>query len=90
MTAKMALVAVVPVAYAAATVPDLALDFEPTQLVFRADSGSYTFSFDGVEDHGLVRATDTYPLIIWTRQKKVWVKQSGGAAAARLAAYTTA
>jgi len=89
MSAKMAVVAVVPAAYAAPTAPDLDLGFQPDQFVFRSDSGNFIFSFDGVEDHGLVKATDTYPLVIWTKQRKLWVKQSGGASAARLAAYTS-
>ena len=90
MSAKMVTVAVVPATYAAASAPDVDLGFEPTQILFRADSGNFLFSFDGVEDHGLVRATDTFPVVLWVKQRKVWVKQSGGAAAARVMAYTTA
>ena len=89
MSAAMKVVGVVPAAYAAVTAPDFDIGFEPTQLVFRSDSGNFTFSFDGVEDHGLVKATDTYALILWVKQRKVWVKQSGGAAAARMAAYSS-
>lgn len=88
MPAKMEVVAVVPAAYAAASAPNMDFGFEPDQLVFRSDSGNFFFSFDGVTDHGQVRATDTYPLVIWSKQKKIWVRQSGGAAAARLAGYT--
>lgn len=88
MSAKMSTVAVVPVNYAAITVPDLDLGFEPTQLILRATSGSFIFSFDGVEDHGMVKTTDLYPLTLLCKFKKVWVKQSGGAAAAVLSGYT--
>jgi len=87
MSANMAVVAVVPAAYT--LVPDLDIGFQPDQLVFRADSGNFFFSFDGVVDHGLVKAADTSPLVIWTKQRKIWVKQSGGAAAARVMAYTS-
>ncbi len=88
MSAKMEVVAVVPAAYAAATAPNMNFEFEPDAIHLRADSGNFIFSFDGVNDHGLVKATDTFPVIIWSKQKKVWVKQSGGAAAARISGYT--
>lgn len=89
MSAKMTVVAVVPAAYSAITAPEHDAEFVPTQIHLRADAGNFLFSFDGTNDHGLVKAADTNPVVIWTKQQKVWVKQSGGAAAARIASYTT-
>lgn len=76
----------VPAAYAAS--PEVSLDFEPDVLVFRSTAGDYFYSFDGVNDHGMVNNADATQLVIPTKRKKVWFKQNGGAATARLSAVT--
>ena len=75
----------VPASYA--TAPNADLTFVPDTLVFRSEAGNYFFSFDGVNDHGRVVSTDPN-LIISVQRRKVWFKQDGGAATARVSAYT--
>jgi len=70
------------------TAPDISLSFQPDQFVFRADSGDFLLSFDGVNDHGLVKAADLVPLYVFCKNKKVWFKQSGGASTARTMCFT--
>lgn len=92
----------VPAAYVAAT-PDVDLSdippsaapptinrasFVPDYWIFRAVAGNYFYSFDGINDHGMVNAADTVPLKIPCKARKVWTKQNGGAATARLQAFT--
>lgn len=76
----------VPAAYTLLT-PDVSLPFDPDQTIFRATAGNYFYSFDGVNDHGMVN-TGEAALIILSKRRKVWLKQNGGAATARIAAHT--
>lgn len=87
MSAFLSSAITVPAAYA--TSPDVSLDFEPDTLMFRAVSGNFFFSFDGVNDHGMVNAADSGQLVLPTKRKKVWLKQNGGASTARVGAITT-
>jgi hypothetical protein len=77
---------VTPAVYSAD--PSVSLDFVPDFWLLRSDAGNYTFSFDGVTDHGLVKAADLY-LNVPTKRTKMWLKQSGGAATARVSAFST-
>jgi hypothetical protein len=79
-----------PIATAAAyaATPDVSLDFTPDFWLLRSDAGNYFFSFDGVTDHGLIKAADLY-LNVPTKRTKMWLKQSGGAATARVSAFST-
>lgn len=77
----------VPASYP--TAPNIELAFEPDTLLFRSEAGNYFFSFDGVNDHGRVISTDPN-LSLNTKRRKVWFRQDGGAATARLSAITYA
>lgn len=87
MSAFLSSALTVPAAYTAN--PDVNLAFEPDQVIFRATAGNYFYSFDGVEDHGMVNNGEA-ALIILSKRRKVWLKQNGGAATARIAAHTVA
>lgn len=76
-----------PAAYP--TQPNVTVPFEPTQMIFRAESGGFLFSFDGVQDHGHCLATDTFVLKLDVKLRKVWIKQdAGGASDARFGAFS--
>lgn len=71
------------------TVADVVLTFEPDQIILKADSGTFLFSFDGVNDHGKLASTEGF-ITIATKRKQIWLKQSGGASTARVMAFTLA
>jgi hypothetical protein len=78
-----------PAAYAAASSPDVAATFIPDYWVLTYISGGDTyFSFDGVNNHGRVRATFTAPLVLRSKGVKLWVKQVAGAASVGIGAAT--
>lgn len=77
---------VTPASYA--TNPDISLDFDPDTWFFRSDSGDYKVSFDGVQDHLLIKAADTFPTVLSLRRRKAWFKQSGGASTARVGVFS--
>lgn len=87
MPAFMSAALTVPASYSAA--PDVALQFLPDELIIRAVSGNFFYSFDGVNDHGMLNSTDA-PQLLFTKRTKIWFKQNGGAATARLSALTIA
>lgn len=86
MSAFLSTAIAVPAAYAAT--PEVSLEFTPDSLQLRSTVGNFFYSFDGVNDHGMARATDTTPLQLRTKNRKVWFKQDGGAATARVSALT--
>lgn len=86
MSAFLSSALTVPAAYTLAT-PDVKLDFEPDSVMFRAVTGNFFYSWDGVNDHGMVNSTDAQ-LVLNTKRRKVWLKQNGGASTARVAAFT--
>lgn len=74
-------------AYAAT--PDVEALFEPNRWIFTyVSGGDALFSFDGVNDHGRVRATFVAPFIMLGKYKKVWLKQVAGASTVAVAAAT--
>lgn len=79
----------VTVAASYTAAPDISLPFEPDTLMLRSEAGSFFFSFDGVNNHGRVIAADPN-LALSTKRTKVWLKQDGGAATARISAFTVA
>lgn len=80
-------------AYPAQSAPDFDPKIEGcTHVSFRAVTGNFFYSFDGVSDHGMVNAADVnQPQIIPIRLPgtgKIWLKQNGGAATARVGVWT--
>jgi len=74
-----------PAAYT--TDPQVSLGFEPNTLVLKTTSGTSVVSFDGVNDHLTLANTD--PMIsLFTKFKKIWFKQSGGASNINWSAIT--
>jgi len=92
MSAKMSGAITVGASYAAQSAPDfdVSAEFVPDFFDFRATAGSFFYSFDGVNDHGIVNNTDLVPIKVESHCRKVWVKQNGGAATARVSAWTRA
>lgn len=76
----------VPASYNAPA--DVSLLFQPDTLVFHSISGGgYYYSFDGVNDHGMMGSTETV-IVLPTKRTQVWFKQISGAASARVSATT--
>lgn len=71
-----------------ATAPDVSLEFVPDTLVFKVTTGTADISFDGVNVHLTLVSTDSI-LPLFSKRKKIWVKQNGGAATLRWSALTT-
>ena len=69
------------------TNPQVDLSFEPNTWVLKATVGSCAVSFDGQNDH-LILNNPNVDLPLTTKFKKLWVKQSGGAATLRWSALT--
>ena len=93
MSAYMKAVAA-PAAYN--TAPDIEIPFEPSQIFIRPDGSSVDayFSFDGKEDHGLLlggtNQTQNLSMVLFIKNRKIWVRQSAGAVTVRVMAYTSA
>lgn len=71
------------------TSPDFDAGFDGADFIsLRSISGDFIFSFDGKLDHGMVFHADVeQPQVLNIRARKVWLKQNGGAATARVAAW---
>ena len=70
--------------YAAASAPDVDVSskFEPSAIVvwsLSAAGVNAIYSFDGVNDHGLIMGGMLTPFVLRTRQTKIWVRKRDGA-----------
>lgn len=56
-------------------------------IAFKVDSGNIDYSFDGTNVHGTVKSTDGYVYMLGVREREIYLRQNGGAAAARVWAW---
>jgi len=62
--------------------PDIDCGFTPRFLQLKSTTGSFFYSFDGINDHGVIAANtaDVYNHLTQNNGQKIWLKQNGGAA----------
>lgn len=72
-----------------ATLPDVALAFEPDHLILKVASGTCDISFDGTNTFFTLATADA-AIVLHTKLKNIWFRQNGGASTIRWGAITTA